>query len=61
MLWYDHLQTPKHTKKIGRPDIGIPSYSLDTVSKGHAGAIRFSIRRIAAMSIKVSEVCTRRS
>src|SRR5512132_2458194 len=29
--------------------------------KSHAGAIRFSIRRIAAMEIKVSEVCTRRS
>jgi hypothetical protein len=29
--------------------------------KSHTGAIRFSIRRIAARSIIVSEVCTRYS
>ena len=45
-----------------RSDDGGYSYVFKRVfEKSHAGAIRFSIRRIEARSIIVSEVCTRYS
>jgi chromosome partitioning protein len=38
---------------------GLAVFELRGRVESHTGAIRFSIRRIAAMEIKVSEVCTR--
>jgi CheY-like chemotaxis protein len=43
-------------------NLGADDYITKRVfEKSHTGAIRFSIRRIAARSIIVSEVCTRYS
>jgi hypothetical protein len=56
----DEVVRPLQAKK--EPVYVVPGSDAERVfEKSHTGAIRFSIRRIAARSIIVSEVCTRYS